>query len=259
LHNIPSSEWSLTSSFLDHSSSHQEKMFHSNNNNPYQKNHSTMTRTPKQKRARLPPAYHCRLALLVLDLQNDFLGDESPSFYLSKQMNGNHYLSRHRSTLMQRIRELALQTQQQGGVVFFIQSLYSPTSSYCAMSSPGSAFHPLAKALRHELLLSSSSSKPSSSPSSSAAAATAASTTTTTNVAAAAAANHNHNNVHVMVKPWHSAFLETTLHAQLQRFGVEDLITTIAPRCALWLHSHNDNIANTITNITITIPVSGNK
>jgi len=27
-----------------------------------------------------------------------------------------------------------------------------------------------------------------------------------------------------MVKPWHSAFLETTLHAQLQRFGVEDLI-----------------------------------
>lgn len=120
-----------------------------------------------------------RLALLVVDLQNDFL-DESGVL-------GSSDMTIQRTSLLTRIRELTQQTLQLGGVVYFIKSMYfTRDGGCCTMGSSGSDWHPEAAAII-ELL-------------------------------------SRHSRVHILTKQWYSAFLETTLHAQLQQQQVTHVL-----------------------------------
>ncbi len=122
-----------------------------------------------------------RLALLVVDLQNDLLDETSG-------LLGPSDMTRQRSSLLTRIRELTQQTLQLGGVVYFIRSLYfsSREGVCCTMGTIGSEWHPEAAAMI-ELL-------------------------------------SRHSRVYSMTKQWYSAFLETTLHAQLQQQHVTHVL-----------------------------------
>ncbi|GAX19478.1 hypothetical protein FisN_19Hh053 [Fistulifera solaris] len=116
-----------------------------------------------------------RLALLIVDLQNDLLDETSG-------LLGPSDMTRQRTSLLTRIRELTQQTLQLGGVVYFIRSLYFSKGACCSMGTIGSEWHPEAAAMI-ELL-------------------------------------SRHSRVFTMTKQWYSAFLETTLHAQLQQHHV---------------------------------------
>ncbi|GAX16473.1 hypothetical protein FisN_19Lh053 [Fistulifera solaris] len=116
-----------------------------------------------------------RLALLVVDLQNDVLDETSG-------LLGPSDMTRRRTSLLRRIRELTQQTLQLGGVVYFIRSLYFSKGACCTMGTNGSEWHPEAAAMI-ELL-------------------------------------SRHSRVYTMTKQWYSAFLETTLHAQLRQHHV---------------------------------------
>ena len=123
-----------------------------------------------------------RLALLVVDLQNDFLDEAG--------VLGPSDMTVQRTLLLTRIRELTQQTLQLGGVVYFIQSMYFGSrdggGGCCTMGTTGSDWHPEAAAMI-ELL-------------------------------------SRHSRVHRMTKQWYSAFLETSLHAQLQQQHVTHIL-----------------------------------
>lgn len=99
---------------------------------------------------------------------------------------GTSDMTLERTNLLTRIRDLTQQTLQLGGVVYFIQSLYFNREGCCIMGTSGSEWHPEAVAMM-ELL-------------------------------------SRHSRVHFMTKQWYSAFLETTLHAQLQQQDVSSVL-----------------------------------
>ena len=137
------------------------------------------------------------VALLALDLQNDFLSDD-PSFYYGKK--GSPFASR-REGLLKRIAEIANEVRRLGGVVFMVKSQYGAWSSpqstefrrfseagahmdrvdCCGVSSAGADFHPDVE-------------------------------------------NMIVNQDIILIKEWHSAFMGTTLDKQLQRLKVGHVV-----------------------------------
>ncbi|KAL7578149.1 hypothetical protein ACA910_012594 [Epithemia clementina (nom. ined.)] len=138
------------------------------------------------------------IALLVLDLQNDFLSDD-PSFFFGKL--GSPFATR-RSGLLKRISELANEVRRKGGVVFMVKSQYGAWSSpqnkkfrrrrsepgahmdrvdCCRVNSAGADFHPDVEMMivKQDIIL---------------------------------------------IKEWHSAFMGTTLDGQLQKLKIGHVV-----------------------------------
>lgn len=154
------------------------------------------------------------VALLVVDLQNDFLGDDASFKFCAENNQVNPFRTR-REALLKRIDELAQQVREGKGLVVFCRSVYgrwtqsravaneessSPSDNNedsvttvkagthlnkdacCSVGTAGSDFYPEAAQMIRE-------------------------------------------DVDVIVtKHWYSAFLETSLHAQLQRLGVKTVV-----------------------------------
>ena len=137
------------------------------------------------------------IALLALDLQNDFLGD-APTFYFGKL--GSPYASR-RPGLLERIRELSNEVRRSGGVVFMVKSQYGAWSSpqtkqsgrhfepgahmdhveCCGVSSAGADFYPEVEMMIVKQDV-------------------------------------------VLIKEWYSAFMGTTLDSHLRRLRVGHIV-----------------------------------
>ena len=156
-------------------------------------------------------SHHNGIALLALDLQNDFLGDDDPSFFLC-QMGAS--MAPRRAALLERIGDLANQVRSVGGVVFFLKSRYgawSPSSSKRRQAAAATQSGGLHQQDSHA----------------DARSATGAEFHPDVVKQVMACANDGHPNSQediVLIKEWYSAFMGTTLHGQLQRLQVKHLV-----------------------------------
>jgi nicotinamidase-related amidase len=191
------------------------------------------------------------VALLVVDLQNDFLGDD-PSFNFCRMTHKESPLAgARRVRLLHRIGELAQQVRDQKGVVVFCRSVYGrwsqsahtlETSSSTtetaatsiATSTMATGATPTHTVQRPNLPISpSTDSHLSTSTLSSPTNRRAGTHVNKTSICSVgtegsafypgAAALIQPQDV-VITKQWYSAFLETSLHARLQRMGVQTVV-----------------------------------
>jgi nicotinamidase-related amidase len=191
------------------------------------------------------------VALLVVDLQNDFLGDD-PSFNFCRMTHKESPLAgARRGRLLHRIGELAQQVRDQKGVVVFCRSVYGRWSqSAHTLETSSSKTETAATSIATSTMATgatptntvqspnlprspSTDSHLSTSPFSSPTNRRAGTHVNKTSICSVgtegsafypgAAALIQPQDV-VITKQWYSAFLETSLHARLQRMGVQTVV-----------------------------------
>ena len=198
--------WAQTTSDKMQSSAHNKKSVASN----------TSVRRSLRKHK-----HNNGIALLAVDLQNDYLGDEDSSFFLC-QLGSS--MAPRRAALLQRIGELADQVRNEGGVVFWVKSHYGAWTRSSLRQNRKRNQPTEKRAVDNGLYEITSSS----------------SMTTTTsddgaccNVSSLGAEFHpdvseqiiqDGDQDVILVKEWYSAFMGTTLHGQLQRLQVGHVV-----------------------------------
>ena len=199
------------------------------------------------------------IALLVVDLQNDFLGDD-PSFSFCRLTHKESPLAGARRTrLLRRIDELAQQVREQQGVVVFCRSVYgrwsqSKTAKFASVGTVDEegeeneeeedntgnpkkdanngkvSEHDDSPGIKRSDTDSTTSSTATARAGSPLKAGTHLNRDSCCSVGTAGsdfypdAAKMIQEDDIVMTKQWYSAFLETSLHAQLQRLGVKSVV-----------------------------------
>uniref|UniRef100_A0A6S8JFR8 Isochorismatase-like domain-containing protein n=1 Tax=Amphora coffeiformis TaxID=265554 RepID=A0A6S8JFR8_9STRA len=181
------------------------------------------------------------VALLVVDLQNDFLGDD-PSFSFCRLTHKVSPLAGPRRTrLLKRIDELASQVRDQKGVVVFCRSVYGRWSQSLASRQSSEDLEGARKSSEDN-----TPSMPGKKSTPDEASADGSTATGSSIVTVKAGTHLNKDSCCsvgtkgsdfypdaakmieeddiVLTKEWYSAFLETSLHAQLQRLGVQTVV-----------------------------------
>lgn len=169
----------------DNTQQHQTATVPSQSKRKSKRKRKTKLADPPVRGERLPGH---RTALLAIDLQNDFLGDD-PSLFFGKMGSP---ISSRRAALLDRIGILAEEVRGMGGVVVFIRSMYGAWSApdggacmdhvdCCGVGSQGAQFHPDAAKLIQEQDI-------------------------------------------VITKEWYSGFMKTLLHQILRRLEVSSVV-----------------------------------